>query len=193
MKNKARTFRRRVEGKTDYYRRLRLLHSKKSRLVVRKSLNNIRAQIVSYEKEGDKIIVSAFSPELSKLGWKYSSANTSAAYLTGLLCGSRAIGKGQKEAVLDIGLHNPINKSKIYAVLKGALDAGLTIPHGEKALPSEERIQGKHIVDFASELAKKDKKAYEKQFSSYLKNKTIPEDISKTFEAVKKKIMETKK
>jgi hypothetical protein len=32
--------------------------------------------------------------------------------------------------------------SKIYAVLKGALDAGLNVPHNDVVLPDEDRITG---------------------------------------------------
>ena len=39
-------FRRRRENKTDYRRRLRLLVSRKQRLVIRKGLKNITAQII---------------------------------------------------------------------------------------------------------------------------------------------------
>ena len=51
-------FRRRREGKTDYRKRLKLLLSRKPRLVVRKSLNNIIAQIVEYDEKGDRVVVS---------------------------------------------------------------------------------------------------------------------------------------
>lgn len=138
-------FKRRREGKTNYKRRLKLLSSKKPRLVVRKSLKYIRAQIVEFDKKGDKTIVSAFSKELEKLGWKYSFKNLPASYLTGLLIGKRAIEKGLKEAILDIGLYPSTKESRIYACVKGALDAGLKIPVSEEVLPSEERIRGEHI------------------------------------------------
>jgi len=31
--------------------------------------------------------------------------------------------------------------------LKGALDAGLNVPHSEEAFPSEDRLLGKHIEE----------------------------------------------
>ena len=43
-------FRRKREGKTDYRKRLKLLLGGKPRLVVRKSLKNITAQIAVYSK-----------------------------------------------------------------------------------------------------------------------------------------------
>ena len=39
----------------------------------------------------------------------------------------------------------PTKGSRIFASLKGILDAGIDIPHNEEVLPSEERIKGEHI------------------------------------------------
>ena len=82
--------RRRRTGQTDYRMRLKLLLSKKPRLAVRKSLKHIRVQVISYTQKGDVINASAFSQELKKFGWNYSTSSLPAAYLTGLLCGIRA-------------------------------------------------------------------------------------------------------
>lgn len=141
-------FRRRREGKTDYKKRLRLLLSKKPRLVVRKSLKYIRAQIIQFDKVGDKILVAASSEELKKLGWKFACDNLPSAYLTGLLIGKKALKKEIKEVILDSGIYPSVKGSRIYAVVKGALDVGLEVPHDEKVLPNEERIAGKHITKF---------------------------------------------
>jgi len=83
-------FKRRYEKKTNYKKRLGLLLSEKPRLVVRKFLRHTKAQIIKYEPKGDKTVVSANTQELEKLGWKYSTSNIPAAYLTGLLIGQRA-------------------------------------------------------------------------------------------------------
>lgn len=159
-------FRRRRKGRTNYKRRLRLLLSKKPRLVVRRSLKYVRAQIIEFDPKGDKTIASASSQELKKLGWKFACDNLPAAYLTGLLIGKKAVKKGIKEAILDVGLYTSSKGSRIYAVLKGAVDVGLKVPHDEKILPSKERIEGRHIQKF--------------------------EDLSKSFEEVKKKILSEK-
>ena len=139
-------FKRRREGKTDYKKRLKLLVSKKPRLVVRKSLKYIRAQIVEFDKKGDKTIVSTSSQELKKMGWKFSTDNLPSAYLVGLIIGKKALKKDVKEAVLDSGLYPSTKGSRIYAVVKGAVDAGLAIPVDEKVFPGEERIKGSHIA-----------------------------------------------
>jgi large subunit ribosomal protein L18 len=185
----AKSFKRRKQGKTNYQRRLGLLKSRKSRLIVRKSLKNIRVQLIGYEQTGDKILASAFSGELKKLGWTYNCGSLPAAYLTGMLCGSKAVKAGEKEAVLDIGTYEPINKCKLYAALKGALDAGLKLPYNEKALPDENRLTGAHIAAHAGLLKKDNKEAFDKQFSGYLKNKQDPEQIQKTVETIKAKIL----
>jgi len=138
--------RRHRERKTDYRRRLKLLRGKKPRIVVRKSLKAIRVQFVEYSPQGDKILVSSLSNELAKdYGWKYSLANTPAAYLTGLLAGKRAKEKGIEEGVLDIGLYHPTVGSTLFAALKGVVDAGIACPHDKEMLPKEDRIHGEHV------------------------------------------------
>jgi large subunit ribosomal protein L18 len=71
-----------------------------------------------------------------------------AAYLTGLLIGKKAAKNKIKEAVLDSGLYPSTKGSRIYAVLKGAVDSDLKVSFDEKILPSEERIKGLHIQKF---------------------------------------------
>ena len=62
--------------------------------------------------EGDETLVSAHSKQLQKMGWKGATANTAAAYLTGYLCGKRALKAGITEAVLDIGMRPAIRGSR---------------------------------------------------------------------------------
>lgn len=139
--------RRRREGKTDYRKRIRHLKSGEPRAVVRRSSNNIRIQFVKYDPKGDRVLASAEGHELEKFGWKGPASNTPAAYLTGYLAGKRAKSQGIENAVLDIGLSTPTKGARIFASLKGMLDAGINIPHSEEILPSEERISGEHIGD----------------------------------------------
>jgi len=138
--------RRRREGVTDYRHRLKLLKSRKVRLVVRKSLKNTQIQFIEYKEDGDNVLVTANSKELiSKHNWKYSTSSTPAAYLTGLIAGKRAKDKGINECVLDVGRHIPTDGNKIFASLKGVIDAGLDCPYNEEKIPSEDRILGKHL------------------------------------------------
>ena len=176
-------FKRRLEGKTDYRKRLKLLISKKLRLVVRKSSKHIRAQIVEYDPKGDKTLVFASSEELKKYGWSNPGNNLPCCYLVGLLVGKKALKKKINSAILDIGLQRSTKGSRVYAVLKGALDAGLSIPHSPEILPPEERIRGEHIVKYAKKMKKEKLK---KQFSL-----SKPEEIPKLFEDVKAKILKS--
>jgi len=184
-------YRRRREGKTDYHRRKKLLISGLPRLVARKTNKHIIAQIVEASIEGDRVLASAHSSELrKKFGWLGSLKNLPAAYLTGLLCGYRALKKNIKKAILDIGLQTPSKGARVFAVMKGCIDAGIEIPHGEEILPSEERIKGQHISDYASMLSSTPE-VYSKRFSEYISRGLRPENIVEHFSAVKKKI-ETK-
>jgi large subunit ribosomal protein L18 len=182
-------FRRRRQGKTDYRKRKALSLSGKPRLVVRGTLNNIIAQIVVAKPYGDEVLISAHSRELTrKYGWKAHRGNIPTAYLTGLLCGLKAKAKGISEAILDIGLHFPSKGSRALTVLKGALDAGMNIPHGEEKLPDEERVKGEHIARYAKTLASNPAE-YNLRFSKYLENKLQPESLPEHFEEVKKAII----
>jgi large subunit ribosomal protein L18 len=182
-----RKLKRRKIKKTNYYQRLKLLKSGKLRLVVRKSLNNMLAQIVKYEPKGDKVLVSSMTKELRKYGW-LGGNNVCSAYLTGLLIGYKAKKLGINEAILDIGLHRSVKGCKIYALVKGCLDAGLHIPIGEEMLPSEDRILGKHIEKYAKILKEEGK--YEKRFSNYKEKGLDAEHISEHVNEVMKKIKE---
>ncbi|MBI4153968.1 50S ribosomal protein L18 [Candidatus Woesearchaeota archaeon] len=136
-------FRRKREGKTDYKKRLRLVSSRMPRLVVRTSLKNVSVQVIEYDPDGDKVITSAHSRELAKLGWKGYSRNLPACYLVGLLCGIRA-NKKVKKAILDTGLKRVAHGNAIYSAMKGFIDAGVAVPHDNAVLPPPDRIEGKH-------------------------------------------------
>jgi len=148
--------RRQRQGRTDYRKRLHLLKSRETRIVVRKSLKQTRVQFIGYQIHGDKIFVSASSSELSKnYNWKHPVSNTSAAYLTGLLAGKRAHEQGISSGILDIGRAIPTTGSKLFAALKGVIDAGITCPYDEAKLPSEDRLMGKHLEkDLSTQVTK---------------------------------------
>ncbi len=175
-------YRREREGRTDYDYRRGLLRSGKPRLVARISLKHVRAQIASPGEDGDEIITSAFSKELSEWDWKGYTANTPSAYLVGLLCGFRAQEEGVEECVLDIDRFVASPQAKVFAVLKGAIDAGLRVPHNERVLPEDSRCSGEHIAAYGEQL---DGEEYEKQFSKYLEKDLEPEDLPEHFNEVK--------
>ena len=133
--------------RTDYRKRLSLLKSNKLRLVVRKALNNVLLQIVKYEANGDKILVTAHSTILKKYGWNYHKGNLPSAYLTGIICGKLAKKKDIHEVILDIGLARSIKGSVQYAAVKGVIDSGLKINCSEDVFPKEDKLSGKTISD----------------------------------------------
>ena len=180
--------RRRREQRTDYKQRLRLLKSRKPRLVVRSAGNSIVCQIILHDSKGDKTLASATSLELKKHGWKGHTGNLPAAYLTGFLCGHKAKKHKVKEAILDMGLHISVKGSRVYASLKGAIDSGLDIPHSADILPSEDRIKGAHISAYANLLKKENPEKYGKHFSLYEKGSLKPEDLARHFDEVKAKL-----
>ncbi len=187
-KRRISNFRRHREGKTDYRKRLKLLKSRKPRLVVRKSLDQIIVQVIEYASEGDVVKNSAISNELLDLDWPFAGSSIPSAYLTGYLCGLRAVNNGIKNAVLDIGLYRPKAGSKLFAALKGAVDAGIDIPANEKSVPSEDRLQGKHIEKYASDLKKNDSASYKKKFSRYLGRGGDPTKLTEYFKKAKETI-----
>src|SRR3989338_1164609 len=180
-------FIRKRQGRTYYRKRLRMLMSNKSRFVVRSSLKNFQASVIEYSAKGDKVLFTVDSKALAKLCWKGDNGNIPSAYLIGALAGKKALEKGIKEAVLDLGFHNSTNGSRRYAALAGAVDAGLSIPFNPEVLPSKDRISGEHIAKYAQHL-EKNEQTYKRQFSNYLKKGLNPADIVKHFNEIKVKI-----
>merc|ERR1712063_38760 len=93
-------FRRRREGKTDYFARKRLCvqdknkyNTPKYRLVVRITNKDIIAQVAYARLRGDVIVSAAYSHELPRYGVPVGLTNYAAAYCTGLLIGRRILNK----------------------------------------------------------------------------------------------------
>jgi len=93
-------FRRRREGKTDYYARKRLVvqdknkyNTPKYRMIVRCSNKDITCQIAYARLEGDRVVAAAYSHELPNYGVKVGLTNYAAAYCTGLLLARRVLKK----------------------------------------------------------------------------------------------------
>ncbi len=182
-------FRRRREGKTDYQQRRGLVLSGLPRLVIRGSLRNMTAEVVKAGAEGDKVVAYTHSSELTrKYGWLGGTGSIPAAYLTGLICGFKTLDQGTGEAVFDIGLQHPSKGSRIFAALKGAVDAGLKVPFDKAKLPDEKRITAQHVVEYAV-LLSSNAEAYQKRFSAQLSRGLKPEELSAHFAQVKEKIV----
>jgi len=210
-------FRRRRDGKTDYYARKRLVvqdknkyNTPKYRLIVRFSNKDIVAQIAYSKIEGDFILAAAYAHELPRYGVKVGLTNYSAAYCTGLLVARRLLTKlkladsykGLEEAngeeynveanndgpkpfrcYLDLGLTRTTTGSRVFGVLKGAVDGGLSIPHSTRRFagydeesknldPEVHRkyIFGGHVTEYMELLMDEDADLYKRQFAGYIKN-----------------------
>jgi large subunit ribosomal protein L18 len=174
-------YRRKRKGLTNFKKRTRYLLSGKTRLVVRRSASAISAQLIDYVPSGDKVVLSATSKELAKNGWKGGSKSVPAAYLVGVLIAKKAKGSNIHEAVPDIGLSKSTKGSRLYAVIKGAIDGGLTVPHTKDILPSDDRVRGQHITTYM-------KSAHGNQFGK-IKASLKPEEYLAMFDQTKKKIL----
>ncbi len=73
--------------------------------------------------------------------------------------------RGLNDCIIDLGIKTNTKGSRIFAVLKGAADAGLKFPHSPDYFPADDRVSGKHI-------------------DTYRKT-----DVSKSFAELKAKIM----
>lgn len=93
-------FKRRREGKTDYFARKRLIFQDKNkyntpkyRLIVRLSNRDVTCQVAYSRIEGDRVVCAAYSHELPKYGIKVGLTNYAASYCTGLLVARRILQK----------------------------------------------------------------------------------------------------
>lgn len=185
--------RRRREGVTDYRSRKRAITSHRVLLVVRISNKNVTSQFVIPKVNGDTVVASAHSRELLKLGWRGSLKSTPACYLLGMLAGKKALANGIEEAVLYNGLAPFVRGGRVGALVKGVVEAGVAVPVGEEAFPSEERLTGKTIADYASKLSTESRETYDKGFAGLLKEGFRPEEYPAQFEKVKAAIAGGKK
>jgi len=101
-------FKRRRQGRTDYYARKRLIvqaknkyNTPKYRMIVRFSNKDITCQIAYAQLEGDVVVCSAYSHELPRYGVKVGLTNYSAAYCTGLLLARRLLKKFRLDTIYE--------------------------------------------------------------------------------------------
>jgi len=206
-------FRRRREGKTDYYARKRLILQDKNkydtpkyRLVARATNTRVIVQVVYATIKGDKVLAQAQSSELKRFGLTAGLTNYAASYATGLLLARRLLKQTKLDtlykgapkidgtdydvnadvkedaekrpfkAVLDVGLAHTTRGNKVFAVLKGACDGGLYVPHSTGKFPGTEgddykadvhrqRIFGVHVQKYMEELKKESAEDYKTQFN----------------------------
>jgi len=228
-------YRRRREGKTDYYARRRLVNqdknkynSPKYRLVVRFTNADVIAQIVYSKIVGDFVLAAAYAHELPRYGIPVGLTNYSAAYATGLLLARRVLTKlglatkyagnleingedynvstlddGPKpfRALLDVGLARTSTGAKIFAVLKGATDGGIEVPHSvnrfagydeeKKTLDTailRKYIFGGHVAEYMRALKEEDDTAFKARFSQFVKHGVTADSLEKLYTTAHKNI-----
>jgi len=192
-------FRRRREGKTDYYARKRLVvqvknkyNTPKYRMIVRSSNTDICCQIAYARLEGDIVICAAYSHELPRYGVKVGLTNYAAAYCTGLLLARRVLTKFSLDTVYE---GNTSTGAKVFAALKGAVDGGLDIPHSEKRFPGydseskelnadvhRQHIFGLHVANYMTSLQEEDEEAFKKHFSRFIKAGVTPANMEAMYQ-----------
>lgn len=163
-KNQRLRYKRRRNGETDYRRRMRMLRGGSTRAVVRVTNTQTICQLIDYTTSGDEVAISIDGKTLvDKFGWPLDASRKSvpASYLSGYAMAKAAMAAGHDEAILDIGLAASTPGNRVFAALKGMVDAGLEIPHSEDVLPSDDRINGAHIDDSVAAAVESAKKSIE--------------------------------
>ena len=103
---------------------------------------NVSLQAVKkmMDSGSEKFDVNVMNTMLNKLQHKHNTLSKAIPKPAGAAAKKAKI----TSAVADTGLYSSTKGSVIYAVIKGAVDAGLDIPHSPKVFPSDERLQGQH-------------------------------------------------
>jgi len=183
-------------------------NSPKYRLVVRCTNKDIISQIIYSKIVGDFVLCSAYSHELPRYGIPLGLTNWAACYATGLLLARRVLKKLRLDnkyhgntqpdgedydvqpvdgprpfkAILDVGLARTTTGARIFAVLKGACDGGIHVPHSPARWPGFDKESGKldaevlrkyiyggHVAEYMTKLKTEEPEKYKKQFSRFEK------------------------
>jgi large subunit ribosomal protein L18 len=148
---------RRIENKTNYLKRRRLLESKNPRIVIRKTNKYIIFQYVETKIAQDNVKFMLTSKALLGYGWpkekEGSLKSLGASYLAGMAFGKLI--KNEKPAIIDTGLIRNTKGSKIHAGIKGMIDSGVKVSFNEKMFPEEKRICSENIKEFFDKVKTK--------------------------------------
>jgi len=205
-------------------------NSPKYRLVVRFTNTDIVAQIIYSKIVGDVVVTAAYGHELKRFGLPVGHTNYASAYAVGLLLARRhlttlglhkkyqgvseATGEDQQItlpergprpflALLDVGLARTTTGARVFAVLKGAVDGGINVPHSDKRffgyIKDEKRFEpeqlrkaifGGHIAEYMKELSEEEPAKFKRQFSRYIKNEIKPDGLEALYQSVHAAIRE---
>jgi len=115
------------------------------------------------------------------------------------------------KVILDVGLIRTIPGSRVFGILKGAVDGGLHIPHSVKNFPGYkepedrggdyeydagahlERILGNHVQEYMEMLQEEDPERYKVAFSAFIKNDIEPDGVEDMYKDCHSKIRESPK
>ena len=102
---------------------------------------------------------------------------------------------------LDVGLRRTTTGSRVFAVMKGASDGGLFIPHSENRFPGYDAeaksldaevlrkyIYGGHVADYMRELEEEDGDRFKRQFGRFIEKKVTADDLETMYKSAHQKI-----
>ncbi|TNN69831.1 60S ribosomal protein L5 [Liparis tanakae] len=174
-------FRRRREGKTDFFARKRLVvqdknkyNTPKYRMIVRFSNRDICCQIAYAKIEGDHIVCASYSHELPNYGITVGLTNYAAAYCTGLLLARRLLQKFGMDQVYEGQVEvtgDDLKRFPGYDSESKDFNAEMHRKH----------IMGMNVADYMSYLMEEDEDAYKKQFSRFIKNGVTPDAVEEMY------------
>ena len=158
--------RRRIEGKTDYAHRVRMLKGETPRVVFRRTNRYVIAEYITSHESQDKVEIGLTSKNLKKYGWPEefdgSLKSVTATYLTGYLMGKEIAKKKLATPIVDVGMVRTLSKNKVFAFINGLVDSGLKIKCSKEKFPEAERIEGKSMKKDFSKTFKEIKLKLEK-------------------------------
>jgi len=110
------------------------------------------------------------------------------------------------KCILDTGLARCTTGARVFAVLKGAIDGGLDIPHSVNRFPGftkgkseegkdefkaealREKLYGGHVSDYMKKLESANPDKYNKQFSQYIKEGVTADGLEDLYHEVHRNI-----
>ena len=184
----VRTLKRIRTRKTNYRKRQALLIGRQNFVTIKITNQNVIAQVLKPEIGGDVVKVSVHSRELRRHGWKGSLNSLPACFLLGILLGKRARQRGIEKAILYIG--NKPFTSRIAGCMKGIVESGMDIPISEETFPSQDRLYGRHIADYAIKTRNEDVNKYNRLFSSLIREGLVPENYQSHVGEITSRVLE---
>ncbi|CAO2594053.1 60S ribosomal protein L5 [Lemmus lemmus] len=183
-------FRRRREGKTDYYARKRLVIQDKNKyntpkygMIVRVTNRDIICQIAYARIEGEMIVCAAYAHQLPKYGVKVGLTNYAAAYCTSLLLARRLLNRFGMDKIYEGQVEVTGYEYNVESI-DGHTKRFPGYDSESKEFNAEvhrKHIIGQNVADYMRYLMEEDEDAYKKQFSQYTKNNVTPDMMEEMY------------